>query len=209
MNRADSRDAHNLRRKSQVWFCPHQNLLLIVCRQHSSHVTSPWERGYLTSRAEAPQRLSLGRGHVGQPQGPLVKVLVGEEVGQAHGGRVVRDVRAELLQNTTWTHTLKTKNRQHRRYIYVKTLVDLIFIFYECFKSLSISSSYGTTTLRFNRTQMLRPLEISSKPGLTLPCPSQGPPHHGSSNMILCALTSNSFLTSQTSLLSFGEPFML
>ena len=92
--------------------------------------------GVLTSRAEAPQRLSLGRGHVGQPQGPLVEVLVGEEVGQAHSGRVVRDVRAELLQNTTWTHTLKTKNHQHRRYIYVKTLVDLIFIFYECFKSL-------------------------------------------------------------------------
>ena len=54
--------------------------------------------GGLTSRAEAPQRLSLGRGHVGQPQGALVEVLVREEVGQAHGGRVVRDVRAELLE---------------------------------------------------------------------------------------------------------------
>ena len=59
--------------------------------------------GALTSRAEAPQCLSLGRGHVGQPQGTLVKVLVGEEVGQTHGGRVICDVRAELLEKTTRT----------------------------------------------------------------------------------------------------------
>lgn len=44
--------------------------------------------------------MRFGGGHIGQPQRALIKVLVGEEVGQAHGGGIVSDVGAELLRDT-------------------------------------------------------------------------------------------------------------
>lgn len=56
------------------------------------------ERLSLTFGAEAPQSLGFRRGHVSQAQCPLVKVLIGEQVGQAHGASIVRYVRAKLLQ---------------------------------------------------------------------------------------------------------------
>lgn len=43
----------------------------------------------LTFWAEAAQRLRSGRGHIGQPQCALVKILVGEQVSQTHSGGVV------------------------------------------------------------------------------------------------------------------------
>lgn len=46
----------------------------------------------LTFRAEAPQCLGFGGGHIGQPQCPLIKVLVGEQVGKTHRRGVASNV---------------------------------------------------------------------------------------------------------------------
>lgn len=52
----------------------------------------------LTFWAEATQRVRFGRGHICQPQCALIKILVGEQVGQTHSGGVVRYIWAELLK---------------------------------------------------------------------------------------------------------------
>ncbi len=57
----------------------------------------------LTFWTEAAQGLSFGGSHVGQTQGALIEILVGEQVGQTHGGGVVGYVRAELLRDTRRT----------------------------------------------------------------------------------------------------------
>lgn len=59
----------------------------------------------LTSWAEAAQGLRFGGGHVGQPQGALIEILVGEQVGQTHSRGVVGYVGAELLRDTRRTST--------------------------------------------------------------------------------------------------------
>ena len=43
----------------------------------------------LTSWAEATEGLGFRRGDIGQPQRTLIKILVGEQVGQTHNGGVV------------------------------------------------------------------------------------------------------------------------
>lgn len=67
------------------------------------------ERLSLTFGAEAPQSLGFRGGHVGQAQCSLVKVLVGEQVGQAHSASIVRYIRAELLETKKGIGKLKKK----------------------------------------------------------------------------------------------------
>lgn len=53
----------------------------------------------LTFRAESSQSL-FGRGHVCQTKSAIIKVLIGEEMGEANCGGVVCDVITELLKRT-------------------------------------------------------------------------------------------------------------
>lgn len=55
------------------------------------------QRGF-TFGAETSRDVRFGRGDVSQTQSAFVKVLVGEEVSQAHVGGFLCDVDTELLQ---------------------------------------------------------------------------------------------------------------
>ena len=52
----------------------------------------------LTLRAEPTRDAWSGGGHVCQAQGPTLKVLVSEQVSQAHFGCMFSDVYTELLE---------------------------------------------------------------------------------------------------------------